>query len=210
VTRGKLRRETICHKLLELGNHLMSHNNSTIGNSSKSERFLRPAALWAADCAVVALAVFEDWEPHDNRPRQAIMGAREFGHTGGRDKALRKLAWAAHAAAKGSDQRSAKYAARSAMLAAAVAYTHTDLNVGSRGIRQARHLLGPAVYAALACELDAEDPAGVADTILQTAADTAPQEVGILLHHYPPQPLGTTRLGQLFRDLDTNLRLAAG
>jgi hypothetical protein len=192
-----------------LADHLMSQNNSTLGNSSKTERFLRPAALWAADCAAVALAVFEDREPHDNRPRQAIMGARAFGHAGGRDKALRTLAWAAHAAAKRSDQQSAKYAARSAMLAAAVAYTHTDLNVGSRGISQARHLLGPAVYAALACEVASEDPAGVAYTVLQTAADTAPEEVGILLRHFPPQPHGTTRLGQLFRELDTNLRLAS-
>jgi hypothetical protein len=178
---------------------------STLGNSAKAERFLRSAALWAADCADMALAFFEGKKPGDNRPREAITGARAFGHGGRRDKALRTLAWAAHAAAKESDQQSAKYAARSAMLAAAVAYTHTDLNLGTQGVSQARHLLGPAVYAALACEAADMRP-GVADSVLQAAAKTAPEEVGILLHYFPPQPRGTTRLSQLFHNLDPKLR----
>ncbi len=92
------------------------------------------------------------------------------------------------------------------MLAAAVAYTHTDLNHGRQGVNQARHLLGPAVYAALACEMVAEDGTGVADSVLKIAANTAPQEIGVLLHCFPPQPVGTTRLSQLFHKFDANMR----
>jgi hypothetical protein len=66
------------------------------------------------------------------------------------------------------------------MLAAAVAYTHTDLNLGSQGVSQARHILGPAVYAALACEVTDEKLLGAADSVLVAAASTAPEEVGIL------------------------------
>lgn len=93
------------------------------------------------------------------------------------------------------------------MLAAAVAYTHTDLNYGKQGVSQARHILGPAVYAALACEVAAENGVVAADEVLQTAAITAPNEVGILLHNFPPQPRGTTRLSKLFHDLDKRIRL---
>ncbi|MHA7776328.1 putative immunity protein [Roseibium sp. M-1] len=182
---------------------------SCSGKPVDAESFLRLAALWAADCADMALAVFEGEECGDNRPRDAIMGARKFGHGGPRNKMLRQLAWAAHAAAKESDTQFAKYAARSAMLAAAVAYTHIELKLGSQGIRQARHVLGPAVYAALACEVVSESRAGVANKKLQIAADIAPAEVGILLLRFPPQPQGSTRPGQLFHHLDTNLRLAS-
>lgn len=183
----------------------MTEIYSTWGNPAKAERLLRPAALWAADRANVVLSVFEGQKPGDNRPREAIMGSREFGRGNRRDKTLRSLAWAAHSAAKESDHPSAKYSARAAMLAAAVAYTHTNLNDGKQGVGQARHILGSAVYAALACEI-AEQEADVADGVLHAAAHSAPQEVGMLLHYFPPQPRGTTRLGQLFHDLDARIR----
>jgi hypothetical protein len=179
------------------------------GKPVNEERLLRLAALWAADCADMALAVFEGEECGDNRPRDAIVGARKFGHGGPRNKVLRNLAWAAHVAAKESDAQFAKYAARSAMLAAAVAFTHIDLKLGSQGVRQARHVLGPAVYAALACEVASESQAGNANNVLQIAADIAPAEVGFLLLRFPPQPQGSTRLGKLFHHLDTNLSSAS-
>jgi hypothetical protein len=187
----------------------MSQTPPILGSSAIAERMLRSAALWASDCAGMALAVFEDKERGDNRPRDAINGAREFGFGGRRDKALRTLAWAAHAAAKECGQQSAKYAARSAMLAAAVAYTHTDISLGRQGVRQGRHLLGPAVYAALACEIASAKRDGFAEKILQSSAKTAPRDISILLDHFPPQPTGTTRLSQLFHDLDTMLRVVS-
>ena len=185
----------------------MTQIPSSLGNSAEAEKVLRPAALWAAACAGLALAIFEGKQPRDTRPRDAIKAGEAFGRGSPRDRMLRTLAWAAQSAAKESGSEAAKYAARSAMLAAAVAYTHTDVNIGKQGVGQARHLLGPAVYAALACEVATQKQAGVADGVLQTAANTAPQEVGILLQHFPRQPQGTTRLSQLFYDLDTRLRL---
>ncbi len=137
------------------------------------------------------------------------MGARRFGLGGPRDQALRTLAWAAHAAAIDSQDQAAKYAARSAMLAAAVAYTHTDLNEGKQGVAQARHVLGPAVYAALAGEAFA-DQGGVAERVLQIAVNSAPQEIGTLLRHFPPQPPGRTRLSKFFYEFDQRLRVGAG
>ena len=178
-----------------------------IGNSASALSLLRPAALWAGDHACMALAVFEDASPGDMRPREAIQGAREFGCGGPRDAELRKLAWAAHAAAKGSDHVAVKYAARSAMLAAAVAYTHTDLNAGRQGVNQARHILGSTVYTALACEASNGEGARLAGDVLQSAAASAPKEVVVLLHSFPPQPCGTTRLSQFFHHLDARLRL---
>ncbi len=180
-----------------------------LGNSARAEPLLRRAALWAADCSDLALPIFEAIAPSDNRARDAINGARHFGLGGKRDKGLRTLAWAAHAAASESEAQSAKYAARSAMLAAAVAYTHTDLTTGKQGVSQARHLLGPAVYAALAYESSSDAKGGIAGNILQTAANSAPEDVYTLLSQVPPQPRGTTRLGQLFHPLDTLLRHAS-
>lgn len=184
----------------------MNQTQCPLGSSSEAEGLLRPVALWAADCADFALSVFEVREAGDNRPREAIAGSRGFGIGNRRDKTLRSLAWAAHSAAKESGHQPAKYAARAAMLAAAVAYTHTDLNEGKQGVSQARHILGPAVYAALACEIAAEHDAGIADRLLRAAASSAPREVRIVLQHMPPQPQGTTRLSQLFHDLDVRIR----
>ena len=47
----------------------------------------------------------------------------------------------------------AKYVTKAASAISAVPYTHTDLQIGEQGWRQARHVLGPIVYAAYALEL---------------------------------------------------------
>jgi hypothetical protein len=181
-------------------------NVLTLDRSGRSEHVLQPVALWSAECADAALVVFEDLQAGDWRPREAINGAREFGLYGRRDKALRTLAWAAHAAARESVSHPAKYAARSAMFAAALAYTHLDLVMGDQGVRQARHLLGSAVYAALASEVAAKREAAFAEKLLNGSANTAPKEVGLILKNFPAQRRGGTRLSQLFCYLDGKLR----
>ena len=168
-------------------------------NSSEEHELLRAAALWAADCAEQALGVFELFDPTDRRPHEAVHGGREFGRGKQRDKTLRTLAWAAHSASKDADEPAAKYAARAAMLTAAVAYTHTDLNTGLPGVRQARHILGPAVYAAMA----------LGDEAIRDAARSATPEVCRLISCMPPQPAGNSRLAKLFAALDSALRDAA-
>ena len=176
-----------------------------IGTSTQEQALLRVVALWATDCAELALPIFESRHPTDTRPRQAIEAAREFGRGKKRDKALRIVALAALKAGKEGDQPS-KYAARAATLAASVAYTHTDLQTGLPGIRQARHLLGLAVYAALALETAAGGDRKVGDDVVRRALESAPIEVLYLLQHMPPQPKENGRLGILFSDLNSALR----
>ena len=183
----------------------MGKSPGKLGNSTQEQELLRAVALWAADCAELALPVFESRHPADNRPRQAIEGGRDFGRGKKRDKALRVVALAALKAGKGVDEPS-KYAARAATLAASVAYTHTDLQTGLPGIRQARHVLGSAVYAALAFETVAGGDPKVGDDVARRAIESAPGEVRYLLKHMPPQPKENGRLGVLFSNLDSALR----
>ena len=180
---------------------------TSLGNSTQEQELLRPIALWAADCAEQALSVFEDRFPMDKRPREAIEGGRTFGHGKKRDKNLRTLAWAAHSASKEADERSAKYAARAAMLTAAVAYTHTDLP----SIDQARHVLGPLAYAALALETTADKKSNISNQLIRHAVEKATPEVYHFLKHMPLQPKGKgkSRLSILYADIDSALRAKA-
>ena len=183
----------------------MEKRPNKLGNSTEEQELLRAAASWAADCAQEALSLFEVHHPADTRPREAIEAAREFGRGHRRDNNLRTLALAALKAGKEADEPS-KYAARAATLAASVAYTHTDLQTGLQGVRQAKHLLGPAVYAALALEIAAAGDSQVGNAAIRRAVESVPPEVRFLLKHMPPQPREKGRLNELFTDLDSALR----
>ncbi|MET4427575.1 putative immunity protein [Mycolicibacterium sp. 624] len=168
---------------------------------------LRPVALWAADCAERVLPLYEDCVAGDHRPRDAIGGARLFGHGQRRDKAMRALAFAALAAAGDVDEP-AKSAARAAQMAVAVAYTHLDLT-GTAAARQTMHLLAPAVYAAQACELATGDPAAAAieiDWAVQHSTSIVRAFVAQMPNPSPPR----TRLGKLYGAVDSALRLPEG
>lgn len=115
------------------------------------------------------------------------------------------VALAALRSGKGADQPS-KYAVQAATLTAAVAYTHTDLQTGLQGIRQARHVLGPVAYAALALETATGGEWSVGNRIVQRAIKSAPLEVRQILQHMPSQPKKDTRLDALFLALDSALR----
>lgn len=175
-----------------------------LGNSSEEQALLRPIALWAAAYAEEALQVFESRHPADTRPREAIAAGREFGNGKKRDKNLRMIAFAAMKSKKGVDEPS-QYAAQAAVLTAAVAYTHTDLQTGLQGVRQAQHILGPVVYAALALETAANNTSA-SDDLLRRAASDAPPEVGRVLAHMPLQPAKDGRINVLFTALDTAVR----
>ncbi|HEX6258567.1 MAG TPA: hypothetical protein VFZ48_03745 [Candidatus Saccharimonadales bacterium] len=175
-----------------------------LGDSTQEQALLRAVALWAANYAEATLAIFERYHPKDPRPRQAIEAAREYGQGKKRDKNLRVVALAAFKAAKDIDEAS-KYAARAATLSASVAYAHTDLQTGLQGIRQARHILGPIVYAAFALEA-AKGERAVADDFIRQAAQTAPPEAKQILKHMPPQTKKPGRVEELFFELDSALR----
>jgi hypothetical protein len=178
--------------------------SEVLGNSTEEQALLRPIALWAAGFAEKALPIFENTYPDDVRPRDAVDAAREFGQGKKRDKNLRMVAFAAMKSGKEVSEP-CKHAVQSAVLTAAVAYTHTDLQTGLQGVRQARHILGSVVHAALAMELAANDQS-VSDDILQRAAETAPPEVAKILQHLPHQPVKKQRIDILFAALDAALR----
>src|SRR5690349_10894184 len=127
---------------------------------------LRPIALWAAACAERALPVFEAKAPNDTRPREAITAARDFARSGERTAALRKAAWAAHAAAREVGDPAAAAAARAASTAAGSAYTHPIATP-----HQINHLLSPAAYAAHAIALGAEDEDSVCEAEVRWAIE---------------------------------------
>ncbi|MER6450998.1 hypothetical protein DEJ51_15355 [Streptomyces venezuelae] len=166
-----------------------------------SEEDRRQLALWAAACVERALPLFELKAPSDPRPREAIDGIRVFVDEGKRTAKLRSLAWAAHAAAREVDDPAATAAARAACHAAATPYIHPLASP-----HQSKHVLGPAVYGALARELAAGDAPVVGDEEIRRAAEHAPPEVRALLRRMPARKPGRSRLDSLYYDLDAALR----
>lgn len=160
---------------------------------------LRLIGHWVAECAERALPLFEAKASDDARPRDAIAGIRQFADGGKRAARLRTLALAALAAAREVDDAAAKAAARSACQAAAAAYTHPLATVD-----QARHILAPAVYAALA----REQIAGIhaSEKEIQWALRHASPAIREIIQRFPAQQQGRTRLAILYHQLDKGLR----
>ncbi|WP_327675514.1 putative immunity protein [Kitasatospora sp. NBC_00458] len=180
----------------------------------------RLLALWTADCAERALALFEAEAPGDTRPREAVEGARAFAREGRRTALLRARAHAALAAAREVDDPAAAAAARAAGYAAASPYIHPLATP-----HQVKHALEPAVHAALALELAAgagavgggagggavvggAAPAGpaVGEGEIRRAAEHAPPAVRALVGRFPECAPGRTRPAVLRRQLDEALR----
>ncbi len=160
----------------------------------------RLIATWAADCAERVLPLFQAEAPADKRPRDAIEGTREYASGGNRTARLRTLALSAHAGAREVRNLAAAAAARSAGVAAAVAYMHALADP-----EQTKHLLGAAVYAARAREL-ASGKASDADKELQWTLRRAPAAIGEILRRYPARPASRSRLDALYSTLDAALR----
>jgi len=160
---------------------------------------LRLVGQWAADCAERVLPLFQARQTSDTRPQEAIEGVRLFAQGGKRVARLRSLALAALAAAREMDDPAAQAAARSACMAASSAYMHPLASVD-----QARHILGPPVYAALAREL--AEGLDTSDAEIHWAVQHAPPTVREVLLRFPAQHQGRTRLAILYHRLDTALR----
>jgi len=166
---------------------------------------LRVIAGWAVSCAERALPIYKAWNPGDPRPQAAIDGAREFADGGKRTAKLRVLAMDAYRASLETGDPAASAAARAASLAAASAYTHPFADVN-----QAKHILGPAAYAALAVEIRNDNNHNLGDAEIRQAVDLARREIVDLLLKMPRQPEGKIRLDKLMYDLDMGLREKAG
>ena len=162
---------------------------------------LQSLGLWAADCAERVLWIFEEIERDDRRPRNALEGIREFADSGKRSNRLRKLAMDAYRASRETENPAASAAAQSAGLAAASAFTHPF-----KDIYQSRHILGPAVYSALALELRHGGNPAVGNEVIREAISCVNRKTAELLGKMPEQKPGKKRTGQLFYDLDCGIR----
>ncbi len=166
---------------------------------------LRSVGNWAASCAERALPIFEMHAGSDSRPRAAIEGIRTFAGGGKRTAQLRSLALAAFSAAREASDPAAAAAARAAGLAAASAYTHPLADID-----QAKHILGPAAYAALALEIaHAGDEAAGEDGVRWAIAHVT-SEVRVVLLHMPARQTGKSRLETFLYELDAGIRSQGG
>jgi immunity protein 5 of polymorphic toxin system len=178
-----------------------SHDSLVTAAIELTDDDRRVVALWAADCAARVLPLFEAKAPADTGPRDAIAGARAYAREGKRTKHLRTVALAAHAAAREVGDPVATAAARAAGCAAATPYTHALATP-----HQSKHVLGPAVYAALAREASAGDDTAVGDEELEWAIGQASPTVREVVRRFPPRSPGRTRLATLLYQLDARLR----
>jgi hypothetical protein len=175
--------------------------NHEPGSPLLNSEDLRLIALWAADCAERSLPVFEARAPNDTRPREAIAAARVFARTGIRTASLRKVAWAALAAAREVGDVAAAAAARAACAATGAAYTHPIATA-----HQVNHILGPAAYSAQAIALGAADEASVSEAEIRWAIEHASPAIRQLVRRFPGRAPGKGLLGKLLYELDTGLR----
>ncbi len=87
-----------------------------------SKRNHRTLVPWATDCAEHVLSYFEEKYPKENRPRKAIEAGRAWVRGEITMSEARTAAFAAHAAARNTNQGAACAAARAAGHAAATAH----------------------------------------------------------------------------------------
>ena len=161
----------------------------------------RLVGLWAADCAARALPLFGAKAPSDTRPHAAVEGIRAFGRAGMRKGECRSLALAALRAGREVGDPAAAAAARAAGYAAASPFMHPLATLD-----QAKHLLAPAVYAALAQELAAGGDPYVGDAGIRWAVEHAGLAVREVARRMPVRERGRTRLSVLYHLLDAGLR----
>ncbi|WP_261806268.1 putative immunity protein [Lapidilactobacillus luobeiensis] len=179
-------------------------NQDQLTNSSADQQLLRVATFWGLAFVSEVLPIFEANYPDDSRPRQALAVTTKYVQGEKRGQALRQVSMAVFKIGKEVTEP-AKYVTRAVSALAAVPYTHTDLRSGDQGWRQARHVLGPIVYAAYALEL-AGQAQGAGDDLIERAITAAPPEVRTIIRQFPPQPDKRMRLDELFQQLDAGFR----
>lgn len=171
-------------------------------NSSDDQAVLREITNWSLPAVRASLSVLRQNESVEVVAKTAIAAAERYGAGAKRNQELRRTSMAVFKLGKDLPDDE-KYVTRAASAIAAVAYTHTDLRKGDQGWRQARHILGPIVYAVYALEL-----AGEFDMVTDLLAEIAktPQSIRLAVQSFPEQPVTKKRLDQLFKDIDEQLR----
>lgn len=161
---------------------------------------LRKITEYAVVWATKALPIFEQHNPNDTRPREAIKAASQFYENGKRSNALRMSGLAAYRASREAHDPAAIEAALAATQAVGAAYLHPIASS-----LQVEHILGSIVHAAYALELEAED-ANTARIECGKALQDAPRELIAVLRRYPAAPSKKGRAGELLQYLDSKLR----
>lgn len=162
---------------------------------------LRAVARYAAEAAQEALPIFEQAEPDDARPREAVQAAWAFADGAARTRLQRATARDAHRAAKDARDGAAVHAARAAGDAAAAAYLHPLAQA-----TQVAHILRAAANATRAVELSSGDDPAVGDALIERARRRATPVLVDVLSRYPLAPGGSGRVPLLMQRLDTSLR----
>ena len=162
---------------------------------------LRILGNWAADCAERVLSIYEETNNEDTRPREAINGIRVFSEGGKRIAKLRVLALDAYRASLETKDAAASAAAQAASLAAASAYTHPLVDV-----KQTKHILGPAAYAALAVEIKNNNDPVYGNNEVRWAINKVQKEICAILLKMPNRTEGKSRIDKMMYDLDLGLR----
>ncbi len=157
---------------------------------------LQNAVKWSVDFVKKAAMIYENYLPNDLRPQYAIAAAIEFQETGKRTNILRSIAMDAYRASRETQIVQVSYAANAASLIAALAYTHPF-----KDRKQARHILGPIIYATLAKEIQHQDFEN-SDNEIKNAILQTDERIKNLLLKYPRQELGKNRIDELFYKLD--------
>ena len=96
-----------------------------------TEKEHKQLTFWAAECAGHVLYIFEQ-NSKDTRPRNAIEAAKAWSRGEIKIGEARKFAFAAHAAARETNNLNAKAAARSAGHAAATAHVPTHAKYAAK------------------------------------------------------------------------------
>jgi hypothetical protein len=171
------------------------------GDFELTMRELRVVARFAVESAQEVLAIFEDAHPEDARPRTAIEAAWTFANGAPRTKLQRVAALDAHRAAKAATGEAARHAARAAGDAAAAAYLHPLAQATQVG-----RILRATACAARAAELTEDDEPAVGDILIRQACQRATPVLIDVPGRYPLVPIGTSRVAELMKALDTSLR----
>lgn len=162
---------------------------------------LRMVARYAVESAEEVLAIFEQGNPEDRRPRAAVEAAWTFADGANRTRLQRVAALDAHRAARDATTEAAEHAAHAAGDAASAAYLHPLAKATQVG-----HILRATAHAARATELSAGGDPRVGDQCIEQARRRATAALVDVLRRYPPAPGKRSRVAQLMKTLDTSLR----
>ena len=160
---------------------------------------LRAVTAFNLACAEQVIDLFEEVQPNDTRPKEALNAAAAFVGGGPRSMAQRVSALAAHRAAKEVGPP-AVHAAMAAGDAAASAYLHPLADAAQVG-----HILRGPAYCVLALQHRPVEPLTRSDAVAAVLQYASPQVIHVLLR-YPRVRTRRQEVTSVMGDLDARLR----